>query len=84
MLTFYQTIKIICNKTLKYIIYTKQFDKWEPAHTVTMKVLPIADEKETYMKDMITENDVIWTFSLIDHYLDYMGFGLETYSSVSL
>lgn len=73
-----------CDKTLKYIIYTKQFGKWEPAHTVTMKVLPIDDEKKVYMKNMITEDDVIWTFSLIDYYLDYMGFELKTYSWASL
>lgn len=72
------------DKEITYMIYTKPFDKWEPTHPVTMKVLPINDDNPVFMRDMISEDDVIWTFGLIDHYLDFMGFGLETYSSTSV
>jgi hypothetical protein len=77
-------LKCNIDKEITYMIYTNPFDKWEPTHPVTMKVLPINDDNPVFMKDMISENDVIWTFGLIDHYLDFMGFGLETYSSTSL
>lgn len=72
------------NKEITYVIYTKSFDTWEPTHPVTMKVLPLSDDKPVFMKDMISEDDVIWTFGLIDHYLDFMGFGLETFSNTSV
>lgn len=72
------------NQTLVYEIYMKMNGNWEVAHTVKMNVLPIDDENAVFMKDMITEEDVIWTFCIIDCYLDYMGFGLDTRSSTSI
>lgn len=68
----------------QYVIYTKNYDKWEPSRHVKMNVKKLDDSNPLYLKDVISEDDVIWTFGLIDHYLDFMGFGLDTYSWMSV
>lgn len=38
------------------------------------------DNNIIYLKDIISLNDIVWTFCIIDYYLDYLGYGLsETY-----
>lgn len=38
------------------------------------------DNNIIYLKDIISLNDIVWTFCIIDYYPDYLGYGLsETY-----
>lgn len=72
------------NSEIEYIIYTKEGDGFSPTHPIKMKIIPLDDNKPIFLKDMITEDEVIWTFALIDYYLNYMGLGLDYYFYVSV
>jgi hypothetical protein len=74
ILNFFENNK---NSEIDYVIYTKEDDRFSPTHPIKMKILPLDDKKPVFLKDMITEDEVIWTFALIDYYLNYMGLGLD-------
>lgn len=68
---------------LKYDIYMKKFGKWENFHTVEFDI-PILGDEDFFIKNMISEDDVIWTFCLIDSFLEYLGLDTEDYSNYSV
>ena len=71
------------NKKIDYVIYTKENDVFGPTHPITMKIFPLNDDKPVFLKNMISEDEVIWTFALIDYYLNYMNLGLDYFYYVS-
>ena len=71
------------NKEIDYIIYTKKDDVFGPTHPIKMKILPLSDSEPVFLKNMISENEVIWTFALIDYYLNHMNLGLDYFYYVS-
>lgn len=63
------------NTTVSYDIYTRyNYDNtWTKTKTVSFTV-PALNEKNTiFLKDFISLEDAMWTFTLIDSLLDYFG-----------
>lgn len=72
------------DKFLKYDIYIKGPFGWEKRHTVKFIVPKLKNGDKLYLKDIISEDDVIWTFCLIDSLLEYLGLDIIDYSGYSL
>ena len=72
------------NKKLKYTIYMKHENKWNPEHEVNIEIPNLDDNKKIYLKDIISIKDILWTFAIIDYYLDYIGYTLDTNCHLSI
>lgn len=73
------------DEQLEYYIYTKQNDTWEIAHRVSITIPELTEHGVLYLKDIISLYDVVWTFCIIDYYLDYVGEDpLMRYSGLSV
>lgn len=72
------------DKSLNYDIYIKTPFGWEKRHTVKFIIPKLKNGVKLYLKDVISEDDVIWTFCLIDSLLEYLGLDIIDYSGYSL
>ena len=73
-----------CGEKLNYDIFIKTPFGWEKRHTVVFTVPKLSEGKKIYLKDVISENDVIWTFCLIDSLLEYLGLNITDFSGYSM
>lgn len=71
-------------KRMTYKIYTRLGESWTHEHTVDFVVPTLYKSKKTYLRDIITAEDMFWTFSLIDSLLEYMGIGIISFSHYSV
>ncbi|MDD3048939.1 MAG: hypothetical protein PHQ89_03050 [Bacilli bacterium] len=71
-------------KILNYDIYIKGPFGWEKRHTVNFKIPRLEEKEKMFLKNVISEDDVIWTFCLIDSLLEYLGFDIIDCSGYSL
>lgn len=60
-----------CAKSFTYKIYTLTPIGWEERHIARVVIPKLEGNEVFYIKDMISEDDVIWSFCLIDSLLNY-------------
>lgn len=63
------------NKEMEYRVYKKYYGEWKETHTVKFIVPSI--ENDVFLNEIISEEDVIWTFCLIDSLLEDLGLDIE-------
>lgn len=71
-------------KNMSYRIYLNRNGVWEEKKRIRIKVPKLEEDNTIYLKDIISIDDVIWTFSSIDYYLQYLGLSIEQRFMVSL
>ena len=70
-------------KELKYAIYMKRYDTWEKEVEINIKIPKIYKYKKVYLKDILTIDEAMWTFCIIDYYLEQIGYKLNYHCIVS-
>ena len=65
------------NKELNYSIYMNRYGKWEKEIEINIKIPKIYKYKKIYLKDILTIDEAMWTFCIIDYYLDQIGYKLD-------
>lgn len=70
-------------KQLRYAIYMKRYDNWEKEIEINITIPKIYKYKKVYLKDILTIDEAMWTFCIIDYYLDQIGYKLEYKCEVS-
>lgn len=64
-------------KQMSYKIYLKENDNWVEKKQININIPKMGMYNKIYLKDILSINDVIWTFSAIDYYLQYLDLNLE-------
>ena len=64
-------------KEMSYRIYLLEGDEWIEKKKIDIKVPQLGKYNKIYLKDIISLEDVIWTFSAIDYYLQYLDLNIE-------
>lgn len=59
-------------KCMSYRIYLNEDDKWVEKKKIDIKVPCLGKYNKIYLKDILSIDDAIWTFSTIDYYLQYL------------
>lgn len=59
-------------KCMSYIIYLNEDGKWVEKKKIDIKVPCLGKYNKIYLKDILSIDDAIWTFSAIDYYLQYL------------
>ena len=59
-------------KCMSYKIYLNENDKWVKKKEICIRVPCLGEYNKIYLKDILSIDDVIWTFSAIDYYLQYL------------
>lgn len=73
------------NKTFTYRIFLNENNEWVEKKTITVTVPELNDKNKIFLNDIITLEDAIWTFGILDYYLKDMGLNINMYKfSVSL
>ena len=70
-------------KQLNYSIYMNEYGYWEKQIDINLVVPKIYKYKKVYLKDILTIDEAMWTFCIIDYYLDQVGYKLEYECEVS-
>jgi len=68
-----------CKKSFTYRIFLNENGKWIERHTISITVPELKDEEGIYLKDILSLNDAIWTFGIIDYYLKDLGLDINPY-----
>ena len=68
-----------CNKTFKYRIFLNENDEWVERHTITVTIPELNDNNTIYLKDILSLDNAIWTFGIIDYYLKDLGLNIQPY-----
>ena len=68
-----------CNKTFKYRIFLNENDKWVERHTIAVTIPELKDDNTIYLKDILSLDNAIWTFGIIDYYLKDLGLNIQPY-----
>lgn len=68
-----------CNKSFKYRIFLNENDKWVERHTIIVSIPELNDDNTIYLKDIVSLDNAIWTFGIIDYYLKDLGLNIEPY-----
>lgn len=63
-------------KRMSYKIYLKENDNWVEKKKININVPCLGEYNKIYLKDILSINDVIWTFCVIDYYLQYLGLNI--------
>ena len=71
-------------KQMSYKIYLKENDEWKEKKQIDINVPMLGKYNKIYLKDILSINDAIWTFSVIDYYLQYLDLNLEQRFLVSV
>lgn len=73
------------NKSFTYRIFLNENNNWVERHTITVNIPKLDENNEIYLKDILSLDDAIWTFGIIDYYLKDLGLNIEPYNfTVSL
>lgn len=64
-------------KEMSYRIYLNENNEWIEKKKIDIKVPKLGQYNKIYLKDIISLDDVIWTFSVIDYYLQYFDLNLQ-------
>ena len=64
-------------KEMSYRIYLNENNEWIEKKKIDIKVPKLEQCNKIYLKDIISLDDVIWTFSVIDYYLQYFDLNLQ-------
>ena len=62
---------------MSYRIYLNENNEWIEKKKIDIKVPTLEQYNKIYLKDIISLDDVIWTFSVIDYYLQYFDLNLQ-------
>ena len=62
---------------MSYRIYLNENNEWIEKKKIDIKVPKLEQYNKIYLKDIISLDDVIWTFSVIDYYLQYFDLNLQ-------
>lgn len=68
-----------CNKSFQYRIFLNENDKWIERHTIEVKIPELKDDNIIYLKDILSLDNAIWTFGIIDYYLKDLGLNIQPY-----
>ena len=68
-----------CNKTFKYRIFLNENDEWVERHTITVTIPELNENNTIYLKDILSLDNSIWTFGIIDYYLKDLGLNIQPY-----
>lgn len=68
-----------CNKTFKYRIFLNENDEWVERHTITVTIPELNENNTIYLKDILSLDNAIWTFGIIDYYLKDLGLNIQPY-----
>ena len=71
-------------KEMSYRIYLNENNEWIEKKKIDIKVPKLGKYNKIYLKDIISLDDVIWTFSVIDYYLQYLDLNIEPRFIVSI
>ena len=71
-------------KQMSYKIYLRENDEWKEKKQININVPMLGKYNKIYLKDILSINDAIWTFSVIDYYLQYLDLNLEQRFLVSV
>jgi hypothetical protein len=71
-------------KNMSYRIYLNEGGNWVEKKKIDIKVPKLEEDNKVYLKDIISLDDVIWTFSSIDYYLQYLDLNIMQRFMVSL
>ena len=69
-----------CNRSFKYRIFLNENNKWVEKHTIKVTIPNIETCNKIYLKTILSLNDAIWTFGIIDYYLKDLGLNIEPYA----
>ena len=74
------------NKTIKTkIYYNYPYDeKYKEIKTINIKIDMLKPGTEIMLSNIISLNDAIWMFSIVDYYLDFLGLKLNQQFGLSL
>lgn len=59
-------------KCMSYRIYLNEDNKWVEKKKIDIRVPCLGNYNKIYLKDILSIDDAIWTFSAIDYYLQYL------------
>lgn len=72
-------------KTFTYRIFLNEYDEWVEKHTITVTIPELKDNTKIFLKDILSLDNAIWTFGIIDYYLKDLGLTINPYGfTVSL
>ncbi len=72
-------------KTFTYRIFLNEDNEWVEKHTITVTIPKLEDSNKIYLKDILSLDNAIWTFGIIDYYLKDLGLTINPYAfTVSL
>lgn len=74
------------NKTIETKIYYKYpyDEKYKEIKTINIKIDMLKPGTEIMLSNIISLNDAIWMFSIVDYYLDFLGLKLNQQFGLSL
>ena len=62
-----------------------EYDEWVEKHTITVTIPELKDNTKIFLKDILSLDNAIWTFGIIDYYLKDLGLTINPYGfTVSL
>ncbi len=70
--TFFNT-----EKEYKYKIYLNENNAWVPKHFITIKTPKLGKYNKIYLKDIMSLDEALWTFGVIDYYLQCLGLKID-------
>lgn len=65
-------------REFSYVIYLNEDGKWVPKKTIDIRTPKLGKYNKIYLKDILSLDDALWTFSIIDYYLQFLGLKIET------
>lgn len=68
-----------CNKSFKYRFFLNENDEWIERHTITVTIPELNDDNTIYLKDILSLDNAIWTFGILDYYLKDLGLNIQPY-----
>lgn len=70
-------------REFSYVIYLNEYGEWVPRKKIDIRTPKLGKYNKIYLKDILSLDDALWTFSIIDYYLQFLGLKIETRFLVS-
>ena len=70
-------------KKFTYRIYLNENGKWVEKHKIIVNIPELKDGEKIYLKDILSLDNAIWTFAIIDYYLKDLGLNIEPYRFIA-
>ena len=64
-------------KKYSYKIFLMDNGIWTPKKDIEINIPKLIDGDRIYLSDFLSLDDALWTFTIIDYYLQFLGLNVE-------